>query len=154
MKLIFLFCFFVLIYFEVSVFVWIANETSVLTAIILGLLTTVGGIGLVKRQGIANLKNFQSRMQNQENGAFETINVFFILLSGLLLLIPGFLTDILGLILLIPYVQKILYTKLHKKFKFQSSFYSSKTFDDDIIDGDYYKKEENKGSLPHQEDRK
>jgi len=71
-------------------------------------LTAIAGAGLVRYQGLQTLKAVQGRLAAGEAPAREMLDGVLLLLSGTLLLIPGFLTDCIGLICLIPAVRRAL----------------------------------------------
>jgi UPF0716 protein FxsA len=76
----------------------------------IGLLILVSAVGawLVKREGLGVLRRAQQRMQQGSVPGREMVDGVLILFAGALLLTPGFLTDILGVLLLLPPVRAAL----------------------------------------------
>ena len=80
---------------------------------VIGALPTVGllivvslvGAAMVKREGIAVLRRAQAQVRDGRVPAVELIDGVLILFAGALLVSPGFLTDVLGVLLLIPPVR-------------------------------------------------
>ncbi len=113
---------FLLAYIEISLFISVADVLGVAITLLLVILTSCLGISLVRNQGIRTLLQIQQRIASGENPAAEMVATLSLILAGILLLIPGFLTDFLGLLLLLPPVQKLLTVRLLR----QANFYSSK----------------------------
>ncbi len=73
----------------------------------IGILVLISLIGawMVKREGVGVLRRARARMRSGEVPSSELTDGVFILFAGALLLTPGFLTDLLGILLLIPPVR-------------------------------------------------
>ncbi len=69
-------------------------------------------MSLVRNQGFKNFLIMQQKMAAGESPAEEMIKSVSLIIAGLLLILPGFFTDFLGLLLLLPPVQKHLTMKL------------------------------------------
>lgn len=104
--------FFLLAWIEISLFIQVAHVVGVLMTMVLVIFTSAIGISLVKHQGIKNFRLLQEKMLRQENPAAEMTKSVSLLIAGFLLVLPGFFTDFLGLLLLLPPVQKHLTLKL------------------------------------------
>ncbi len=107
-----LFIFFVLAWIEISLFIQVAHVLGVLLTMLLVIFTSGIGISLVKNQGVKNVILMQEKLAHGESPAAEMVKSVSLILAGFLLLIPGFFTDFLGLLLLLPPVQKGLTLKL------------------------------------------
>ncbi|OCG20502.1 FxsA family protein [Gilliamella sp. App4-10] len=131
--------FFIYVYFEVSFFITVANTMGVFLALICIIATSILGFSLVKSQGLKNLSIMQQKIANNQSPKNEIIKSVALLFAGFFLLIPGFLTDILGVILLIPHVQKHIVEFIIRKIPITSKFSSSQTHeqDSDIIEGEF-----------------
>ena len=68
-------------------------------------------------EGLNTLRSGFSQLIKNETPAFEIISGAAIAFAAVLLIIPGFLTDILGFILIFPITRKIIFKKFSKKFK-------------------------------------
>ncbi len=75
--------------------------------ILLVITTAVVGAGLVRAQGLAVLSRVQAELNRGAVPATEMLRGLLLLVAGALLLTPGFITDTLGLILLVPPVQTL-----------------------------------------------
>lgn len=139
MRFVPLIVFFIYVYLEVSFFVVVANAIGVLLALICIVATSILGFSLVKSQGLKNLIVMQQKMANNENPTNEIIKSASLLIAGFFLLIPGFLTDILGIILLLPPVQHVFVKFIVPKITITSRFTSkSQAYQaNDVIEGEF-----------------
>lgn len=103
---------FVLAWIEISLFIQVAHVLGVLLTLLLVIFTSSIGISLVRNQGMKNFMLMQQKLSAGESPAAEMVKSVSLIISGFLLLLPGFFTDLLGLLLLLPPVQKRLTLKL------------------------------------------
>lgn len=101
-----------LIYIEAVIFVHVASAIGVFMTLVLVVLTSCLGVSLVRNQGMRNLSLIQQKIQAGESPAAEMIKSVSLVLAGILLVLPGFFTDFLGLLLLLPPVQKLLVSRV------------------------------------------
>ena len=87
---------------ELYFIVQVADEIGALPTIGLLILVSVAGAWLLKQQGIATWQRMQATLRRGEMPTKEVTDGALILLGGALLLTPGFLTDVVGLLLVIP----------------------------------------------------
>jgi len=86
------------IYFLIVVGGWIGAVPTILLVV----LTAVMGAALARQQGFATLQRLQATLARDEVPAIELLEGVFLLLGALLLLTPGFFTDLVGFACLIP----------------------------------------------------
>ena len=91
---------------EGSALVFVAGQVGWLAALALIFLVSMAGAYLVRRQGAMALVRIQEALARQESPDAELLDGVFIFMAGVLLFIPGFLSDLAGLILLIPPLRK------------------------------------------------
>ena len=103
---------FLLAYIEISIFIKVAAVLGGPITLLLVIISSCVGISLVRNQGIKTFIQMQQKLAAGESPAAEMIKSVSLVLAGILLLIPGFFTDFLGLLLLLPWVQKTLTLKL------------------------------------------
>lgn len=143
---------FLYVYIEISIFIQVAHVLGVLMTLILVIFTSVIGMSLVRNQGFKNFVLMQQKMAAGENPAAEMVKSVSLIIAGLLLLLPGFFTDFLGLLLLLPPVQKHLTVKLMPHLRFSrmpgGGFGGGNTFD-----GEYQRKDERPGQIDNKDDR-
>ncbi|MBT0719929.1 FxsA family protein [Rosenbergiella collisarenosi] len=103
---------FILAWIEISLFIEVAHVFGVLLTLLLVIVTSTIGLSLVKNQGIKNFRLMQEKLVRNENPAPEMTRGLSLFLAGFLLILPGFFTDFLGALLLLPVVQQRLTHKL------------------------------------------
>lgn len=145
---------------EIAVLINIGEIIGGWNTVLLVILSAMLGAFLVKREGIATLAQAQFKMQKGELPAKELGSGLLLLVAGVLLVTPGFITDIFGLLLTLPFTRnrigEVLFTALNGKvhmsgnmgaggfgaggFGHGDSNQSAFGQDDDIIDGEYQDK--------------
>ncbi len=88
---------------EISLFIEVGDHIGVWPTIGLTFLTAALGAFLVRSQGLQTLLTAQERMQQGEMPTQQFVEGILLVLSGVLLFTPGFMTDAFGIILLIPF---------------------------------------------------
>lgn len=134
---------FLYVYIEISIFIQVAHVLGVLLTLVLVIFTSVIGMSLVRNQGFKNFVLMQQKMAAGENPAAEMIKSVSLIIAGLLLLLPGFFTDFLGLLLLLPPVQKHLTVKLMPHLRFSrmpGGGFSAGTGGGNTFDGEYQRR--------------
>ncbi len=107
---------------ELWVIVEVASAVGVLQTIFLLFAITVIGIWLVKRQGLALLGRLRATIDQGGVPHRELVDGFLILFAGILLIPPGFITDVAGLLLLLPPVRWGIRALLMRSFTRRTSF--------------------------------
>jgi len=132
-----LFALFVIL--ELAGLIFVGKIIGVLPTIGLVILTMVVGLFILKRQKLTALEPMMKAMQSgQPVTTLPNVN-FCVFVAGILLIIPGFISDLVGLGLLIPWVQKKIASKYMSAFTRQSNVKSS-THHTTVIQGDFKKK--------------
>jgi len=116
---------------EIYLFIKIGSEIGAFTTIFLIFATAVIGVYYAKYEGINTLRSGFQQLSKNETPAYEVISGAAIAFAALLLIIPGFATDILGFLLVFPITRKFFFKKLSKKFK------NNKTTKNNFIDGEF-----------------
>ena len=109
---------------EIGLFIQVGGFLGVWTTIALVLITAFVGASLVRSQGIRTLLTVQQRLQAGELPAQEILEGVLLAVSGVLLLTPGFMTDTLGMVILLPGPRAMLARYLMKKVVVQGSYHS------------------------------
>lgn len=116
---------------EIGLFIWVGGQIGPWWVVALIFLTGIIGAWLAKYQG---LETFYRAQQSMAQGIFPEEQIFdglCILLGGLLLLSPGFITDAIGLLLLLPFTRRPLKASLQaitRKWMKRRSFISFRRF--------------------------
>ena len=102
---------------EIAIFITVGSNIGILNTIAIILLTAIVGIFFVRRQGLNLLFNAQ---HNMSQGIFPTQEIkggVFLLVSGLLLITPGFFTDCLGFAMFLKPVQDFISRQASNYFR-------------------------------------
>ncbi|WP_299999012.1 FxsA family protein [uncultured Cedecea sp.] len=138
--------FFLYVYIEISLFIQVAHILGVFLTLILVILTSVLGVSLVKNQGLKNFMLMQQKIAAGESPAAEMVKSVSLIIAGILLILPGFFTDFLGLLLLLPPIQKHLTVKLMPHLRFSGmpggGFGGGNSHQGNTFDGEYQRKDE------------
>jgi len=105
---------------ELVLLIKVGSEIGVLPTIGLVLLTAATGIHLLRRQSLGTMLRAQSRLQAGDLPGQELVEGFLIAIGGALLLSPGFITDALALLLLVPWTRRALVQWLLRKGRLQT----------------------------------
>lgn len=100
--------FLVVPFVELFILLRVGSSIGAVNTIVLLVVVSVVGAALVKREGFAVLRAAQARMAAGSVPGRELIDGVMILFAGALLLTPGFLTDLLGILLLLPPTRAVL----------------------------------------------
>lgn len=102
---------------ELACLIEIGSIIGTMNTVIIILVTGVSGAYLAKSQGLYVITKIQSDLSQGKLPAEEILNGAFILVGGALLLTPGFLTDVFGLVLLIPFTRNLIKKWLRYKLE-------------------------------------
>ena len=102
---------------EIAVLIQVGSWIGVLETIGLLILVSLLGAWLVKREGIGLIRRVQSELQAGRMPAGAVIDGFLILIAGCLLVVPGFVTDAVGLVLLLPPVRALVRGTLRRRWE-------------------------------------
>lgn len=135
---------------EMWLLITIGSYIGALSTILLVILTAIVGIGLLRDQGIATLWRGKDKLQQGKLPAQEMIEGIVLAVSGALLLTPGFVTDTLGFLGLLPFTRFFLVQGLMKKFTlfnpsentFNHQQRANQTDSGNTIDGEFWDSEE------------
>jgi UPF0716 protein FxsA len=102
---------------EIYLFIKIGAHIGALNTILLILITAMTGIFYARYEGLNTLQSGFTQMIKNELPAYELISGAAIAFGALLLIIPGFATDIVGFLIIFPLTRKLIFGKLSNKFK-------------------------------------
>ena len=108
--------FFVVPIVELAVIIQVGSAIGVLNTVGLLILSGVLGAFLMKREGLGVLRRMQATAAAGRVPGRELVDAFLILFGGALMLTPGFLTDLLGMSLLLPPVRSVVRGVLRRRF--------------------------------------
>lgn len=106
---------------EIGIFIWTGSRIGALPVVLIIVLTGIVGIALVKQQGIETWRKVQESMARSEPPGEYILNGICVLIGGVFLLAPGFFTDFLGFLLVLPWTRKpfkyFMYKQMRNKLK-------------------------------------
>jgi UPF0716 protein FxsA len=102
---------------ELYVIVQVGQSIGVLPTLALLILLSVAGAWLVKREGLGVWVRFRSQVERGALPTNELLDGILILLAGALMLAPGFVTDAVGILLLIPPSRAVVRSLLSRRFR-------------------------------------
>ena len=116
---------------EIYLLIKIGSQVGAITTILLIFITAIIGVYYAKYEGLNTLKSGFAQLSKNETPAYEVISGAAIAFAALLLIIPGFATDILGFLLIFPLSRKLIFNKFSKKFD------SKQKKKNNFIEGDF-----------------
>ena len=102
---------------EIFIMIKIGGIIGALNTLLFILLTAVTGLYFVKLAGINQFRSAIGKVLNNETPFYELISGATLIFAALLLIIPGFLTDIFGFLLIIPVTRKFFIKSISSKFE-------------------------------------
>ena len=116
---------------EIYLFIKIGSEIGAFNTVLLILTTAVAGVAYARYEGFNTLKSGLSQLVKNQIPVYEIISGATLAFAALLLMLPGFATDMIGVLLIIPFTRKVILSKFIKKKKYKND--NNKNY----IDGDY-----------------
>ena len=118
---------------EIFLFIKIGSQIGAVTTILLIFTTAIVGVYYAKYEGLNTLKSGFEQISKNKTPTYEMLSGAAIAFAALLLIIPGFATDIIGFLMIFPMSRNFLYKKFFVKFKNDET----KTEKNNFIDGDF-----------------
>ena len=125
---------------EIYVLIKVGGVIGALNTIILIFFTAITGIYFAKIAGLNALRSGFSQLVKNELPVYEIISGAALAFAALLLIIPGFLTDIIGFLLIIPITRKFFIQSIASKFSRKKR---NENTNENIIEGSFEEKETN-----------
>ena len=119
---------------EIFLLIIIGGQVGALNTVALIFLTAIIGIYFAKLQGIQTLKSGMVNLYQNKMPVYEMMSGASIAIAALLLIVPGFLTDLIGFLLLIPFTRKIFFKLAFKNKPMTDIKKQNDTIDGEIID--------------------
>ena len=116
---------------EIYLFIEIGSQIGALTTITLIFVTAILGIIYARYEGLNTLKSAFVQLIKNEIPVYEIISGAAITFAALLLIIPGFATDIIGFLLIFPFTRNLIIKYMSPKFQ------TKKNTDENFIEGEY-----------------
>ena len=126
---------------EIFLMIKIGGKIGALSTVSLIFLTAIIGVYFAKLEGIKTMRSGVMNLYQNKVPVYEMFSGASIAIAALLLIVPGFFSDTIGFLLLIPFTRKILINFFVKKNKISTSQENTNTLDGEIIE-DKDKKDE------------
>ena len=118
---------------EIYLFIKIGSQIGAFNTVLLILTTAVAGVAYARYEGFNTLKSGLSQLVKNQIPVYEIISGATLAFAALLLILPGFATDMIGILLIIPFTRKVILSKFINKNKKKYKSENNKNY----IDGDY-----------------
>ena len=105
---------------EIYLFIKIGSQIGAITTILLIISTAIIGVYYAKYEGLNTLKSGFIQLNKNKTPAYEVLSGAAIAIAALLLIIPGFATDVIGFLIIFPITRKLLFSKFIKKINKKS----------------------------------
>ena len=102
---------------EIYLFIKIGSEIGAFNTISLIFITAIIGIMYARYEGLNTIRSGFSQLVKNEVPAYEIISGAAIAFAALLLILPGFATDLVGFLIVYPVTRKLLFKKFSKNFQ-------------------------------------
>ena len=116
---------------EIYLLIKIGSQIGAITTILLIFTTAVVGVYYAKYEGLNTLRSGFMQLSQNKQPAYEIISGAAIAFAALLLIIPGFATDLVGFLIIFPFSRKLLFNLLNKKNS------KKENIKKDFIEGEY-----------------
>ena len=122
---------------EIYLFIKIGSQIGAFNTILLIFITAIIGVYYARYEGLNTIRSGFMQLVKKEVPAYEIISGAAIAFAAILLIIPGFATDFIGLFLIFPITRKLIFKNLSNKIKKQT------TKKNNFIDGEFEDIEDN-----------
>ena len=119
---------------EIYLFIQIGGQIGAFNTILIIMLTAILGIFFVRLQGLKTLRSGVTQLYKNQIPVYELISGAALALAAVLLITPGFATDTIGFLLVLPLTRNLI-------FKFLGKKNTKKNYKDDLIEGEYEDKD-------------
>ncbi len=119
---------------EIYLFIKIGSQIGAFNTVLLIITTAIVGVAYARYEGFNTLKSGIGQIVKNELPVYEIISGTTLAFAAFLLILPGFATDAVGIVLIIPFTRKIFLNKLVKKNK---NNYENKKKNNNFIEGEY-----------------
>ena len=119
---------------EIFLMIEVGGKVGAINTVALVFLTAIIGVYFAKIQGIQTLKSGMLNLYQNKLPVYELLSGASIAIAALLLIIPGFFTDFIGFLLLIPFTRKIIFNSTLKDKNNVNKHNNKETIDGEIVD--------------------
>jgi UPF0716 protein FxsA len=110
---------------EIAGFIWVGGQIGIFGTLAAIIVTAIAGIALVRWQGLGMIMDTRALMARGEMPQKQFAEMMMIAVAGFFLLVPGFITDVIGFLLLIPPVRSWLYAAMSRNMVIVTNYHPS-----------------------------
>ena len=114
---------------EIYLFIKIGSQIGAFNTILLILVTAIIGVAYARYEGFNTLRSGMAQLVKNELPVYEIVSGATLAFAAFLLILPGFATDIFGILLIVPFTRKLILTRFISKKKHSKN--------KEFIEGDY-----------------
>ncbi|PDH20639.1 MAG: hypothetical protein CNB20_00980 [Pelagibacterales bacterium MED-G43] len=119
---------------EIYLLIEVGGVVGALNTVALIFLTAIIGLYFAKHQGLQTLKSGMINLYQNKTPIYEIMSGASIAIAAFLLIVPGFFTDFIGFLLLVPFTRKILFNLTLRKKTKNDNKSQNKTIDGEVIE--------------------
>jgi len=140
---------------EIALFVTVGGWIGLWPTLAIVIGTGVAGVSVIRWQGLQAMDGLRQATQMRRNPLGQMADSALVGMAGIFLILPGFLTDTLGLLLLIPQVRR----QVIRVLEARAQVYTAAPFDGprrsgpDVIDGEFFEIEQDQSEQPRNDRR-
>jgi len=127
---------------EILLMIKIGQQIGAFNTILIIFVTAIVGIYHAKIQGINTIKSGMTNLYQNKIPVYEIISGASIAVAAILLILPGFISDTIGFLLIIPFTRKLIIN-----FWFKNKYNNNKNRNDEILDAEIIEEEKRKDEL-------
>ena len=127
---------------EITLMIKIGQQIGAFNTILIIFVTAMVGIYHAKIQGINTIKSGMTNLYQNKIPVYEIISGASIAVAAILLILPGFISDTIGFLLIIPFTRKLIIN-----FWFKNKYNNNKNGNDEILDAEIIEEEKRKDEL-------
>ena len=127
---------------EILLMIKIGQQIGAFNTILIIFVTAIFGIYHAKIQGINTIKSGMTNLYQNKIPVYEIISGASIAVAAILLILPGFISDTIGFLLIIPFTRKLIIN-----FWFKNKYNNNKNGNDEILDAEIIEEEKRKDEL-------
>ena len=116
---------------EIYLFIKIGSQIGAFNTVLLILTTAIAGIAYARYEGFNTLKSGMNQLIKNEIPFYEIISGATLAFAAILLFLPGFATDLLGILLIVPVTRRLILGKFIKKSNYKKNIHKN------YIDGEF-----------------
>ena len=122
---------------EIYLFIKIGSQIGAINTISLIFITAIIGVIYARYEGLNTLKSGVSQLYKNQMPLFELMSGAALAIAAILLILPGFATDILGFLIIFPLTRRLIFKLVTKSGKHKDEVYIK----DDLIEGEFVDKD-------------